>query len=88
MLATITLADPAFGAASSGVAALASLPKSGTAVASGTADNFQLTDSDDNVIFSGSVTATGGGGDIEIDDTGITSGDTVTCSAGGYTAPV
>jgi hypothetical protein len=87
VLCTITLANPAFGNAASGVAAMSGLPKSGTAAASGTADNFQVTDSSGNVIFSGSVTATGGGGDLTLDNTSIASGQTVTVTAGSYTAP-
>ncbi len=86
-LCDIALADPAFGAAVNGVASLSSLPRSGTAVASGTADNFQALDSDNNVKFSGSVTATGGGGDLTLDTVTINNGETITINSGAYTAP-
>lgn len=88
VLATITLADPAFGAAVNGVATLAGTPLDDAATATGTADNFQATDSDDNVVFSGTVTATGGGGDLTLDTTVISSiGQIVTITGGSYTAP-
>lgn len=86
-LCDITLTDPAFGNASAGVATLNGLPKSGTASAAGTADNFQALDSDGNVKFSGSVTATGGGGDLTLDTVTISIGETVTINSGSYTAP-
>lgn len=87
VLATITLADPAHGAASSGVIALAGLPKSDTSAdATGTAANFIVTDSDDNTVYAGSVGE--GSGDLSLDNTDINAGQTVTITAGGYTAPV
>lgn len=88
VLATITLANPAFGSGSAGAAAMSGLPLSAVAGATGTADNFQVTDSASTLIFSGSVTATGGGGDLTLDNTSITSGQTVQVTSGSYTAPV
>lgn len=88
VLATITLADPAFGAGSAGAVSLASLPKSDTSAdATGTAANFIITDSDDNTVISGTVTVTGGGGDLTLDSLSITAGQTVTITSGTYTAP-
>lgn len=55
VLVTIQLQDPAFGNASTGVATLLGVPLSGTAGATGTADNYVLYDDDDNVIWTGSV---------------------------------
>ncbi len=77
LLCTITLADPAFGSASSGSASASGLPKSATASGTGTAAKYQVTDSDDNVIWSGTCSASGGGGDMILDSTSITSGQTV-----------
>lgn len=87
VLATITLADPAFGAAAAGVAALLGVPLDDNASASGTADNFLATDSDGNTVFAGSVTATGGGGDLTLDTVTIVNGNPVTITGGSYTAP-
>ena len=87
VLATITLADPAHGAASGGVIALAGLPKSDTSADNtGEADNFLVTDSDDNTVYTGSVGD--GAGDLSLDNTDINAGQTVTITAGGYTVPV
>jgi hypothetical protein len=91
VLATIVLANPAFGAASAGVAALLGTPLSVAASGGGAgtnADNFQICSSDGTVIFAGSVTATGGGGDLTLDNVSIATGQTVTVTSGSYTAPV
>ena len=86
LLAEITLADPAFGAASTGVATGASFPRSdSSADASGTADNYQILDSDNNVIISGTVGE--GSGDISLDNTDIAAGQTVTLSSLTHTQP-
>lgn len=84
-LVDITLADPAFGSASTGVATAASLPKSGTAGATGTADNFQVLDSDNNVVWSG--TAGTSGTDMILDNTSIANGQTVNLTAFTHTQP-
>jgi hypothetical protein len=81
LLVSITLADPAFGASSAGVAQLAGTPRSGTAVASGTAGWFRIVDSNGVTVVDGSVTATGGGGDLELDNTNIATGQQVSVSA-------
>ena len=86
LLATVTCADPAFGAASSGAATLAD-PASVTAVATGTATHFRAVDSDDTPKFDGSVTATGGGGDLTLGTTSITSGLAVDITGGTVTVP-
>ena len=70
--------------ASSGAKALNSLPLSVTAVATGTAGYYRLYSSDGTTCGEqGSVTVTGGGGDMTLDNTSINSGQTVlinTCS--------
>lgn len=59
VLATFTLADPGFGAASSGVATLASPPRSTTGSAAGTAGWFRAKDSNGNTVFDGDVGTSG-----------------------------
>jgi|SRR5687768_8500082 len=86
ILCTITLEDPAFGAASTGVATGASFPKSAAASASGTADNYIVTDSDDTIII-GPVDLTEGSGSNQIDNTDINSGQTVNVSTLTHTQP-
>lgn len=52
VLFVVTLGDPAFGNAATGVATAEGLPlTSAPAVAAGDCDNYQVLDSDDNVIF-------------------------------------
>jgi len=87
LLATITLGDPAFGPASNGTAALADTPLSGAAVADGTAGWFRMLDGDGNTVLDGSVSATGGGGDLQLSTTTITTGLTVTITSGTVTMP-
>ncbi|ULQ45880.1 hypothetical protein JN531_012295 [Flagellatimonas centrodinii] len=87
-LVSIVLQDPAFGAAASGVITLAGTPLSNTASATGTTDTFEIRDKDNGVVIDGTVTATGGGGDVEIDNTSIASGQTVELSSLTWTAPV
>ena len=86
LLATITCADPAFGAASSGVATISD-PASVTAVADGTASHFRAADSTGAAVFDGSVTATGGGGDLTLATTTITTGLSVDVTGGTVTVP-
>lgn len=88
LLVTITLNDPAFGAASSGVATLDVDPElTGTAVATGTAGWFRLLDSTGATVLDGSVTATGGGGDMTLASTSIASGAEVSITSGSVTMP-
>lgn len=88
LLVTITLAAPAYGAANtSGLAALLGTPLSGTAVATGTAGNFAVETNAGANVFQGSVTATGGGGDLTLDNVSIATGQTVNISSLNYTHP-
>lgn len=90
LLASITLPTPAFGAASGGDPATAN--KNGTwedasADADGTAGHFRIKQSGDagagaadatEERIEGTVSVTGGGGDLELDNTSIATGQTVT----------
>lgn len=87
LLATVTLIDPAFGSAASGVATLSD-PAAVTAVATGTATWFRAMDSNNNAVMDGDVTATGGGGDLTLATTSITSGLSVDITGGTVTVPV
>lgn len=87
LLAEITLADPAFGSAASGTATAAGMPKEdSSANNTGTAVQFRVVDSTDTEVFKGTVTATGGGGDMELSSTSITTGDAVRINSFTYTA--
>ncbi len=87
VLAVVALPATAFSAASAGVATLLGVPLSDLlADATGTAANFLITDFADVTIFGGSVTATGGGGDLTVDTVSLNIGQTFTITGGSYTA--
>lgn len=85
-VARLPMSDPAFGAASSGVAT-ASAITSDTNADGGTVAKAKFFDSDDTEVFSCSVTASGGGGDIELSAVVVTAGQTVAMTSLTYTAP-
>lgn len=87
LLVTFTLSDPAFGSPSTGVVALAGVPKTAAAGANGTAQHFRVKDSAGTRVFDGSVSATGGGGDLVLNSTTITNGQNVTITAANLTVP-
>lgn len=81
-LVTYSMGSDWASAASSGAKALASLPLSTTAGASGTAAHYRIYASDGTTCHEqGTVTATGGGGDMTVDNTSINSGQTVNITA-------
>lgn len=81
-LVTYSLASDWAAAASSGAKALSSLPLSTTAGATGTAAHYRIYASDGTTCHEqGTVTATGGGGDMTVDNTSINSGQTVNITA-------
>lgn len=86
VLATVVLENPAFGAATSGVA-LINDPDPVTGVAAGTASWFRALDGSDATVFDGSVSATGGGGDLELATTAISVGLSVDITGGSITMP-
>jgi len=86
LLVTITLPADAMGASSAGVAAKAGT-WSGVAGNTGTAGWFRIESSAGSRWYDGAVTATGGGGEIELTSTSITSGQTVTVTSFTVTQP-
>lgn len=78
MLVEYSLASDWCAGASSGAKVFSNLPLSTTAAATGTAGHYAIMDSAGTTCHEqGSVTATGGGGDLTIDNTSIASGQTV-----------
>lgn len=89
LLVDIPFADPSFGASAIGSAAADVTPVlTALAVASGTAGWFRILDSDNNALIDGSVTATGGGGDLTMSTTTVTSGLSVSVTALMLTEPI
>ena len=85
-IATLTFASTAFGDAANGIATAATITAD-TDCNAGTVTKFEAKTSGSVVIFEGTVTATGGGGDIILSSTAIGAGDTISISALTYEAP-
>lgn len=89
VIAEVVLDDPAFGNAATGVATMAGAPQAGAGVAAagaGTAAaTFDVTDSDNNVIWSGAVG--NGSGELDLDNVNIADGQVVTISSFTHTQP-
>lgn len=77
LLAEFELAATAYDSAADGEAQLAGAPLSADAVASGTAGHFRLKDAQGNPVIDGSVSESGGGGDLILDNTDINEGQKV-----------
>jgi hypothetical protein len=89
LLADIPFADPSFGATGTGTAAADVTPVlTATAGNSGAAGWFRILDSDNNSLIDGTVTATGGGGDLTLATTTVTSGLSVSVTALTLTQPI
>ena len=86
LLAELTLSDPAAPSASGGVLTLSAITQDSSANATGTATWFRIVDSDSNAVFDGSVTASGGGGDLQLVTTSITATQPVQVSSFTITA--
>lgn len=93
LLAEFTCSDPAFGSASTGVATLDITPAlTDTGITDGTAGWFRILDSTEAAgtglgIIDGSVTATGGGGQLTLNSTSIATGVNVEITSGTVTMP-
>lgn len=87
LLATIVLANPAFGASVDGVATAAAIA-SVNAVATGTAGYGRVGDGLDAPVIDLDVTATGGGGAIELSSVSVVSGGPVNITSFTYTQPL
>lgn len=82
VLATLTLPSDWMAAASGGVKALAGSWADASADATGTAAHFRIYASDGTTAhLQGSVTATGGGGDLTLDNVSIAAAQSVTITA-------
>lgn len=88
VLATLTLPSDWMAAAASGTKAKSGTWEDTSADASGTAAHFRIYASDGTTCgMQGTVTATGGGGDLTLDDVSPTAGQTVTITGFTLTDP-
>lgn len=85
-VATLTFSNPAFGASSNGTAAAAAIT-SDTNAAGGTITNATLQNAAGTIKINCSVTATNGGGDIELNSVVVSAGQTVSMTSLTYSAP-
>jgi hypothetical protein len=85
LLASLPLSATAAPGASAGVLTFSAIT-SAAAAASGTATWFRLATSASAAVIDGTVTATGGGGDLQLNSTAISSGATVSITSGTITA--
>jgi len=89
LLATFTLADPAFSAALVGVKTIDASPTLDTVgVAAGAAAWFRAADSAGAPVFDGTVSATAGGGNLELNTTTISVGLALSITGGTITMPL
>lgn len=84
ILSEHTMTDPC-GSVTSGVLTFSAISDDTSANNGGTASWARITDSDDTFVMDTDVTATGGGGGIELDATTITAGGKVSVTGGTIT---
>lgn len=76
VLSTVALPSDFMAAASAGVKDMSGTWQDNSADASGTAEHFEIVDSGGTVRVRGTVTATGGGGDLTVNNVVFASGQT------------
>ena len=87
VLATLTLPSDWMAAANAGAKALSGTWQDASADATGTAAHFRIYASDGTTChMQGSITATGAGGDMTLDNTSIAAGQSITISSFTLTA--
>lgn len=85
LLATLTFSDPAFGAASNGVATASAITSDSNVDNSGTAAHFRIKDSDGTVVAQGTVGTSGA--DINFNTVSFVAGGTAAISSLTVTVP-
>lgn len=85
-VATLTFSNPAFGNSSAGVATASAISADTNAIG-GTIAKAELRQGGATPIILCSVTATGGGGDIQLNSVIVSAGQQVSITALTYTAP-
>lgn len=86
LLAELTMSDPAFGSAAGGVATANAISNDTSADATGTAAFFRVLDSNNNVVFQGTVGTASA--DMILNTTSIVAGAIVSISSFTYTQPL
>lgn len=86
-VATLNMSVTPYGAASGGSITAAAISPD-TDATGGTVARFRVLNRDGTEVYRGTVTAVGGGGDLELSSLAIGAGDTVSVSSLIYSAPV
>lgn len=81
LLASLTCSDPSAPAAVNKTLTFNTITQDASADASGDASFFRMTDSDNNVVIQGTVTAVGGGGDLTLNSVSIVAGGPVSVTS-------
>ena len=87
LLGTCTMSDPAFGAASTGVATAAAITSDTSADASGDAGHFRVFDSNNNCIFQGTAGNAGDTPNMTFDNKAIVATGQIAISSMTVTVP-
>lgn len=87
VLAVLTCSDPSAASASAKTLTLNAITQDSSADATGEATFFRAMDSDANVVLQGSVSAVGGGGDIQMNTASIVAGGPVQITSCTLTLP-
>ena len=85
LLATLTCSDPC-GTVNTGVLTFSAITRDTEADATGTAAVFDVTDSTGEIVFSGTVSATGGAGDMQFPTVDFVAGQAIELSSFTYSA--
>lgn len=87
LLGTLTLSDPAFGAAVNGVATAGAVTGDSSADATGTAGWYRVLDSTGATVMDGAISEAGGGGDMILDKVTVIAGGTISITSWTVTQP-
>lgn len=87
VLAVLTCSDPSASAAANKTLTLNAITQDSSADATGDASFFRILDSDGNVVLQGTVSAVGGGGDLQMNTSAIVSGGPVQVTSCSFTLP-
>lgn len=87
VLAILTCSDPSAPAAAGKTLTLSAITQDSSADATGEATFFRMADSAGNVVIQGSVSAVGGGGDLQMNTASVVSGGPVQITSCSFTLP-
>lgn len=87
LLAELTCSDPSASAANNKTLTLNAITQDASADATGNATFFRVFDSSNNVVLQGTVSAVGGGGDLQMNTVSVVAGGPVQITSCTFTLP-